>query len=81
LDPRSKVCFVFDHLGLEASDPRVVEPSAEDEPFRVALETAVLNYLKAHFTDGVAAVFSPKEGVGHFTIQIVGNKYNPTNFW
>ena len=47
----------------------------------VALESAVLNYLNAHFTDGVSAVFSPKKGVDHFTIQVVANKYNPTNFW
>lgn len=47
----------------------------------VALESAVLKYLHAHFIDGVFAVFSPKEGIDHFTIQIVANKYNPTNFW
>ena len=46
-----------------------------------ALESAALLYLKAHFTEGVLAVFAPKEGVPHYTIQIVANKYNPTNFW
>ena len=47
----------------------------------LALETAALNYLKAHFTDGVIVVLSPKEGSTQYVIQVVANKYNPTNFW
>ncbi|KDR82700.1 hypothetical protein GALMADRAFT_238190 [Galerina marginata CBS 339.88] len=81
LDPRSKISFVFDHLSLEASDPQPFEPAEEHEAFRVALEAAALNYLKAHFTDGVTSVFSPKEGSSSYIIQVVANKYNPTNFW
>jgi capping protein alpha len=49
--------------------------------FSAALEAASLSYLKAHFTDGVTSVFSPKDGSGQYVIQIVANKYNPTNFW
>ncbi|KAF9481209.1 F-actin capping protein, alpha subunit [Pholiota conissans] len=81
LDPRSKLSFEFDHLSLEASDPQPYEPNEEHEPFRLALETAALNYLKAHFTDGVIVVLSPKEGSTQYVIQVVANKYNPTNFW
>jgi capping protein alpha len=81
LDPRSKLSFVFDHLTLEASEPQPYEPNEEHEPLRAALETSALSYLTAHFTDSVAAVFSPKEGSTAFTIQIVANKYNPTNYW
>ncbi|KAF5315473.1 hypothetical protein D9619_007322 [Psilocybe cf. subviscida] len=81
LDPRSKLSFVFDHLTLEASEPQPHDPNEEHEPLRAALETVALSYLTAHFTDSVAAVFSPKEGSNAFTIQIVANKYNPTNYW
>ncbi|KAF9565710.1 F-actin capping protein, alpha subunit [Agrocybe pediades] len=81
VDPRSKTTFVFDHLSLEASDPQPFEANEEHEPFRVALETATLNYLKAHFTDGVAAVFAPTEGSNSYVVQVVANKYNPTNYW
>ncbi|KAF8158310.1 F-actin capping protein, alpha subunit [Crassisporium funariophilum] len=81
LDPRSKVSFIFDHLSLEASDPKPFEADTEHEPFRAALETAALTYMKAHFTDGVTTVLSPKEGATHYVMQIVANKYNPTNFW
>ncbi|KAF8908946.1 F-actin capping protein, alpha subunit [Gymnopilus junonius] len=81
LDPRSRLTFVFDHLSLEASDPQPHEPREEHEPFRSALEAAALNYLKAHFNDGVTAVFSPREGSNSYILQLVANKYNPTNFW
>jgi hypothetical protein len=49
--------------------------------FSAALEAASLSYLKAHFTDGVTSVFSPKDGSSQYVIQIVANKYNPSNFW
>ncbi|KAF8194229.1 F-actin-capping protein subunit alpha [Pholiota molesta] len=68
LDPRSKQSFVFDHLSLEASDPQPYEPNEEHEPIR-SLHRRVI------------AVFSPKEISDHYVIQVVANKYNPTNFW
>jgi len=69
---------VFDHLALEASDPQTVEPDPNSEPFRQALETAVLSYLSAHFLDGVGSVFATPN---RYVIQVVANKYNPTNYW
>ncbi|KAH9851563.1 F-actin capping protein alpha subunit [Lenzites betulinus] len=80
-DPRSRTSFRFDHLTLETSDPEHVEPDAESEPFRVALENAALTYLSAHYHDGVVSVFSTPGSSTRFTIQIVANKYNPNNFW
>jgi len=81
LDPRSKTTFKFDHLSLEASDPIPAEPHPKSEPFRVALEMTTLTYLSAHYHDGVTAVFSVPESPSQFVIQIVANKYNPSNFW
>ncbi|KAF8550820.1 F-actin capping protein, alpha subunit [Imleria badia] len=80
LDPRSKTSFKFDHLRLEASDPRPEDPDPEAEPLRAALESTALTYLAAHYIDGVAAIFA-SQPPHHFTIQIVSNKYNPANFW
>ena len=40
-----------------------------------------MNDLKAHFNDGAAAAFSPKEGSHSYILQVVANKYNPTNYW
>ncbi|KAL1711064.1 F-actin-capping protein subunit alpha [Schizophyllum commune] len=81
LDPRSKTSFLFDHIGLDASDPLPHEPNAESEEFRSALETATQTYLAAHFVEGVAAVFVSPDAPNKFTIQVVSNKYNPNNFW
>ncbi|KAG5648308.1 hypothetical protein DXG03_004880 [Asterophora parasitica] len=81
LDPRSKTSFVFNHLDLEASDPKTVDPAPDSEPFRQALETAVTTYLTAHFPDGVGSVFATPGAPNRFIIQIVANKYNPTNYW
>ncbi|KAF9468543.1 F-actin-capping protein subunit alpha [Collybia nuda] len=81
LDPRSKTSYVFDHLGLEASDPQTVEPDADSEPFRQALEMSTLTYLAAHFHEGVSSVFSTVDTPNRFVIQVVANKYNPKNFW
>lgn len=80
VDPRSKKSFAFNHLTLEASDAQPYEPNEETEPLRSALETAALNYLTAHYQSGVSAVFSSSKS-SEFIIQIVANKYNPSNFW
>lgn len=78
LDPRSKTSFVFNHLTLEATDPQSEEPS-EVEPQRAALESAALSYLSSHYHDGVATVLTMS--TTRFAIQIVSNKYNPSNYW
>ena len=48
---------------------------------REALQTSTLAYLSSHYHDGVASVFSAKDTSNRFIIQIVANKYNPSNFW
>ncbi|KAI0323426.1 F-actin capping protein alpha subunit [Cubamyces sp. BRFM 1775] len=80
-DPRSRTSFRFDHLSLETSDPEHVEPDPESEPFRAALESASLSYLGSHYHDGVVSVFSTAGSTSRFVIQIVANKYNPSNYW
>ncbi|CAK5262913.1 unnamed protein product [Mycena citricolor] len=81
LDPRSKTSFLFDHLTLETSDSQSVDPNTDSEPFREALDKATQTYLTAHFHDGVASVFASKDTTNQFVIQVVANKYNPTNYW
>ncbi|KAG6830393.1 hypothetical protein H0H87_008280 [Tephrocybe sp. NHM501043] len=81
LDPRSKTTFVFNHLTLEASDVQSVELNPDSEPFRKALETAVLSYISSHFADGVGSVFAVPNTPNQFIVQVVANKYNATNYW
>ncbi|OAX36657.1 F-actin capping protein, alpha subunit [Rhizopogon vinicolor AM-OR11-026] len=78
LDPRSKTSFIFNHLTLEATDPQSEEPS-EAESQRAALESAALSYLSSHYHDGVATIFAMS--TTQFVVQIVSNKYNPSNYW
>ncbi|KAK7690305.1 hypothetical protein QCA50_006962 [Cerrena zonata] len=80
-DPRSRTSFRFDHITLEASDPIPVDPPSESESFRVALENASLTYISGHYHTGVSSIFSSPGNPDEFIIQIVANKYNPSNFW
>lgn len=48
---------------------------------REALDTQTSNYIRDHFHEGVATVFSDPESSSTFTVLIVANKYNPSNFW
>ncbi|GJJ13321.1 hypothetical protein Clacol_007573 [Clathrus columnatus] len=78
-DPQAKLTFHFDHLRLEASDVQAYEPDEDTEPFRSALEKATLAYIGDHFPGGVSTVHTIT--ASKYAIQIVANKYNPSNFW
>ncbi|OBZ68734.1 F-actin-capping protein subunit alpha [Grifola frondosa] len=69
------------HQHQETSDAEHVEPDEESEAFRSALETASLSYLSAHYHDGVTSIFPSPGSSTSFIVQIVANKYNPSNFW
>jgi hypothetical protein len=46
---------------------------------REALDKATQAYIAEHFHEGVGSVFAPEPN--KFVIQLVANKYNPSNFW
>lgn len=48
---------------------------------REALQTASLTYLAAHFHEGTVSVFAPADPRQEYVLQVVANKYNPTNYW
>lgn len=87
VDPRSKTSFEFDHIRLEASNPSPYSPNPAAEPFRSELEKAALVYLADHYYSGASAVLSQplldsdSQEPAKYIIQIVGNKYNPSNYW
>lgn len=43
-----------------------------------AIDTAVQSYVAEHFPTGVATTFGHTDNI---VITIVGNKYNPRNYW
>ena len=50
---------------------------------RSALESVAEKYVRDHFEEGVVTVFPPETSSleDTFVIQIVSNKYSPSNFW
>jgi len=76
IDPRSNQTFIFDHMRQVASEP---QPSGmPNDSTRAALEEAFLNYLADHYATGVVSVFKSDNT---YTVALVGNKYNPRNYW
>jgi len=77
-DPESGKSFAFDPLNLEASD---VQPHTVDGSELVtSLSKAVQSYVEEHFPSLAASGVYPADG-GDVAIAIVGNKYNPSNYW
>lgn len=48
---------------------------------RAALEASSHTYLSSHFPDGIASVFSSPGDPATFIVQLIANRYNPSNYW
>jgi len=78
-DPKSHQAFRFDHMRQIVTEVEPHPPDEAIEPLRTEVETAITNYVKDHFPNGVSTVYSTENGT--VTITIVDNRYNPSNFW
>ena len=71
---------------LNGTDPfryvllRTTTPLTQDR-HRTALEASADHYLASHFPDGTTSVFSSPADPAVFIVQIIANRYNPSNFW
>jgi capping protein alpha len=85
LDPHGKKVITFDHFKQEVSGSRDASESDIDpdvEPYRVATERKIFEYIENHFDHGAATVYGSKEGSNHVvSVAISSAIFNSTNFY
>ncbi|KAB7500039.1 F-actin-capping protein subunit alpha [Armadillidium nasatum] len=82
LDPRANLTFKFDHLRKESSELKSYEPDAVSEPWRVATEGQLTQYVNNHYPHGVCAVYGKAQGSQITLICCVeDHQFQPKNFW
>jgi len=74
--------FRFDHLLREASEYEPYESDEQAEPWRLALEKELTDYIKERFTYGACTVIgNSNEDTITLTAFIESHKFEPKNFW
>ncbi len=72
----------FDHLRREASEQQLQSPDEHAEPWRLAVEKELTEYIKERYTYGASTVIGASDA-DTITIAafIESHKYEPKNFW
>ncbi|KAJ2721674.1 F-actin-capping protein subunit alpha [Coemansia sp. Benny D115] len=79
LDPNTGTVFRYDHLRRQASDPEPYDSGdSEHGQLRACLQTALKQYVSAHYPEGEASVFIHEDSI---VSCVVSNKFSPGNFW
>ncbi|EGG09139.1 uncharacterized protein MELLADRAFT_34510 [Melampsora larici-populina 98AG31] len=83
MDPNSSQTFIFDHLRLTVKDVKAYTPKKDTiEETRFEISNQAEKYVKEHYQGGVWKVSNEVEDEEKkFQLYIVGNKYNPGNYW
>ncbi|CAF0780044.1 unnamed protein product [Didymodactylos carnosus] len=81
-DPRTRQTFKFDHLRREASEYQPHQPDEQSEPWRVAFEKELTDYVKERYPYGACTIVGASDGdTISLTAFIESHKYEPKNFW
>lgn len=81
-DPRTRQSFKFDHLRHVATEFQSHAPDENAEPWRLALEKEITDYVKDRYTHGACTVVGGSDA-DTITLAafIESHKYEPKNFW
>ncbi|KAG4302574.1 hypothetical protein PCANB_001137 [Pneumocystis canis] len=79
-DPILKQSFQFDHLNLKVSDVKLYEMDTKTTERINGFLKPLLEYLSEYYPSDVNYGIFPSNN-DMYTIVIVGNKYNPVNYW
>ena len=79
----SKECeFRFDHLRREASEGQSHPPDEHAEPWRLAIEKELTEYIKDRYTYGASTVIGGSDAdTITIAVFIESHKFEPKNFW
>ncbi|KAJ3274494.1 hypothetical protein HDV01_002622 [Terramyces sp. JEL0728] len=79
-DPRTLATYKIDHMRQTATRVDADAPTFDDKwaKARNAIDEAVADYVATYYPSGISSVFVSEDNI---VIHIVGNKYNPNNFW
>jgi len=77
LDPRGKQIVTIDHVKQTITSSEAA-PAGANEPLRASIDAAMAEYVKDHYKEGTATVYSKD---GDIIICISAAKFSPANFW
>ncbi|XP_022098762.1 F-actin-capping protein subunit alpha-2-like [Acanthaster planci] len=80
--PNLKKSFKYDHLRKESSDIDSHAVNEMAEPWRAAMDKAIIAHVKDHFPNGVHTVYGKSDGDAvTLIVCIEDHKFSPHNFW
>lgn len=78
----NELSFRFDHLRREAAEAQSHSPDAHAEPWRLAIEKELTEYIKERYTYGASTVIGGSDA-DTITLAafIESHKFEPKNYW
>lgn len=78
-NPRSNKSFRYDHIKHEAYDVQTEAIHSNNDNLRIAVQTKVDDYVKAHYPNGTSSVYSTSPN--EIVICIEDHEFQAGNYW